>query len=118
VVTIGGLLGMAAHLESKGVNVLDMAGLAQKGGAVLSHIQIAKTPQDIHSTRITTGAAQTIIGCDALVSASSDSLTLALKDKTMAAINSAPTPTAGLIGNPKWEFPINRTEHALKSAIG
>ncbi|MFX5476756.1 2-oxoacid:acceptor oxidoreductase family protein, partial [Acinetobacter baumannii] len=45
VVTIGGILGMAAHLEGKGVTVLDMAGLAQKGGAVLSHVQIAATPQ-------------------------------------------------------------------------
>ena len=57
VVTIGGLLGMAAHLERKGVTVLDMAGLAQKGGAVLSHVQIAPAPAGLHATRIATGEA-------------------------------------------------------------
>src|SRR5262245_40435161 len=41
IVTIGGILGMAAHLEGKGVGVIDMAGLAQKGGAVFSHMRIA-----------------------------------------------------------------------------
>src|SRR3546814_21035666 len=70
VVTIGSLLGMAAHLENKGVTVLDMAGLAQKGGAVLSHVQIANRPQDIHATRIATGEAALVIGCDAIVSTS------------------------------------------------
>src|SRR5208337_4991364 len=49
IVTIGGILGMAAHLEGKGVGVLDMAGLAQKGGAVFSHIRIAERPEDIHA---------------------------------------------------------------------
>ncbi len=58
VVTIGALLGMAAHLESKGVTVLDVTGLAQKGGAVMSHVQIAKHPADIHATRIAMGEAQ------------------------------------------------------------
>ncbi len=57
VVTIGALLGMAAHLEGKGCSILDMTGLAQKGGAVLSHIRIAGAPGDIHAVRITTGSA-------------------------------------------------------------
>ena len=52
IVTIGGILGMAAHLEGKGVGVIDMAGLAQKGGAVYSHIRIAEQPEDIHAIRV------------------------------------------------------------------
>src|SRR5690606_29844233 len=70
VTTVGGLLGMAAHLENKGVTVLDMAGLAQKGGAVLSHVQIARHPDLLHATRVPTGEASLLIGSDALVSAS------------------------------------------------
>ena len=55
IVTIGGILGMAAHLEGRGVGVLDMAGLAQKGGAVFSHIRIAEKPEDIHAIRVAAG---------------------------------------------------------------
>ncbi len=55
VVTIGALLGMAAHLEGKGVTVLDMTGLAQKNGAVVSHVRIADdagaAPRDAHRRR-------------------------------------------------------------------
>src|SRR5260370_20738116 len=52
VVTIGGILGMAAHLEGRGVGVLDMAGLAQKGGAVFSYMRIAENPEAIHALRV------------------------------------------------------------------
>src|SRR5690606_40196552 len=86
VITIGNLLGMAAHLESKGVSVLDMAGLAQKGGAVLSHVQIARSPDDLHATRIATGEAEVIIGCDAIVTTSAEVLSKVRKGTTHAAI--------------------------------
>ncbi len=118
VVTIGGLLGMASHLENKGVTVLDMAGLAQKGGAVLSHVQIAARPEDIHATRIATGEAQLIIGCDALVTTSSEVLSKALKGTTRAAVNNAPTPTAEFITNPHWQFPAQSAVHQLTEAMG
>ncbi|UHL65661.1 indolepyruvate ferredoxin oxidoreductase family protein [Paralcaligenes sp. KSB-10] len=118
VVTIGGLLGMAAHLEKKGVTVLDMAGLAQKGGAVLSHVQIAAAPDDIHATRIATGEAELIIGCDSIVSTSAEVLAKVQKGTTHAAINSANMPTADFIKDPKWQFPEASAEHDLKEAIG
>ncbi len=118
VVTIGGLLGMAAHLENKGVTVLDMAGLAQKGGAVLSHVQIANHPDDIHATRIATGEAELIIGCDAIVSTSPEVLSRAQKNVTHAAINSAPIPTADVIHNAKWQFPEAAATSDLTGAIG
>ena len=57
VITIGQIIAMAAHLEGKGVSVLDMSGLAQKYGAVMSHVQVAATPGDIHATRLDTGGA-------------------------------------------------------------
>src|SRR5690606_32879823 len=64
VVTIGALLGMAGHLEGKGASVLDQTGLAQKGGAVTTHIRIARSPEDIHAVRIAAGEADLVLGCD------------------------------------------------------
>ncbi|KML19704.1 MULTISPECIES: indolepyruvate ferredoxin oxidoreductase family protein [Burkholderia] len=118
VVTIGGLIGMAAHLERKGVTVLDMAGLAQKGGAVLSHVQIAVAPDVLHATRIATGDARLVIGCDAIVSASNDVLSRTRHGVTVAAINSGATPTAAFVKDPKWTFPGTQTEAELRDSIG
>ena len=67
IVTIGGILGMAAHLEGKGVGVIDMAGLAQKGGAVYSHMRIAERPEDIHAIRVAAGGADLVLGGDIVV---------------------------------------------------
>ncbi len=118
VVTIGGLLGMAAHLERKGVTVLDMAGLAQKGGAVLSHVQLAPSPDALHATRIATGEARLIIGCDGIVSASAEVLSKVQNGRTAAAINSAQTPTAEFLANPKWSFPGTSAEHDIRASVG
>jgi hypothetical protein len=94
VVTIGSLLGMAAHLAGKGVKVLDITGLAQKGGAVLSHIQIAAKTSLIHATRVPTGDAAVLIGCDAIVAASLDALSRVRRGRTRAVVNSAAVPSA------------------------
>ncbi|MCY1217991.1 Pyruvate ferredoxin/flavodoxin oxidoreductase [compost metagenome] len=117
-VTIGGLLGMAAHLERKGVTVLDMAGLAQKGGAVISHVQIAPGPDDLHATRIATGEARLVIGGDAIVSASAEVLSKIRPGLTAAVVNSANTPTAEFIKNPKWKFPGASAEQDLRASVG
>jgi indolepyruvate ferredoxin oxidoreductase len=118
VVTIGGLLGMASHLERKGVTVLDMAGLAQKGGAVISHVQIAPGPDDLHATRIATGEARLVIGGDAIVSASAEVLSKIRHGLTAAVVNSANTPTAEFIKNPKWKFPGASAEQDLRASVG
>ncbi|OWK20288.1 hypothetical protein AJ88_32520 [Mesorhizobium amorphae CCBAU 01583] len=67
-VTIGAVLGMAAHLEDKGCGMIDMAGLAQKGGSVFTHVRIARTPDDIHAIRVSAGKADLVLGCDLVVS--------------------------------------------------
>jgi indolepyruvate ferredoxin oxidoreductase len=72
VVTIGALLGMAAHIEGKGISVLDQTGLAQKGGAVTSHIRIAREPEDLYAVRIAAGEADLILGCDLVVAHNPD----------------------------------------------
>ncbi|MCC2596635.1 indolepyruvate ferredoxin oxidoreductase family protein [Pusillimonas sp. MFBS29] len=118
VVTIGGLLGMAAHLENKGVTVLDMAGLAQKGGAVLSHVQIASQPDELHATRIATGEAALIIGCDAIVTSSAEVLSKAQKEVSYAVVNSAAVPTADVIRNASWQYPQAAVESGLTQSIG
>src|SRR3546814_14375722 len=58
---------MAGHLEGRGATVLDQTGLAQKGGAVTTHIRIARTPDDIHAERIPAGEADLVLGCDMVV---------------------------------------------------
>ncbi|MEX3955920.1 indolepyruvate ferredoxin oxidoreductase family protein [Trinickia sp. EG282A] len=118
VVTIGALLGMAAHLEGKGVTVLDVTGLAQKGGAVMSHVQIAKAPADIHATRIAMGEAELVIGCDAIVTASDECTSRMKHGHTRVVVNSAKTPTAEFIRNPDWSFPGSSTENDVRAAAG
>jgi indolepyruvate ferredoxin oxidoreductase len=118
VVTIGSLLGMAAHLEGKGVKVLDITGLAQKGGAVLSHIQMAAHTGLIHATRVPTGDAAVLIGCDAIVAASLDALARVRRGRTRAVVNSAAVPSAAFLSNPDWRFPGAGAEADLRASVG
>ncbi len=105
VITIGQIIGMAAHLEGKGVSVLDMSGLAQKYGAVMSHVQVAPTPQAIHATRLDTGGAHLVLGCDLVVSASAESIAKMGPTRTRALVNATVTPTAEFVKNPNWQLP-------------
>ena len=118
VVTVGALLGMAAHLENKGVKVLDITGLAQKGGAVLSHVQIAAHPEQLHATRVPMGEAAVMIGCDAMVAASGDALSRVRHGRTRAVVNSASVPAAAFLSDPDWTFPGAAAESDVRAAIG
>ncbi|HVJ54770.1 MAG TPA: indolepyruvate ferredoxin oxidoreductase family protein [Aliidongia sp.] len=118
VVTIGALLGMAAHLEGKGASVLDMTGLAQKGGAVFSHIRLAARPEDIAAVRIAAGGADLLLGCDLLVAASADALSKIEKGTTRAIVNKAETITGGFTQDPDLRFPTQSTHAALVEATG
>jgi indolepyruvate ferredoxin oxidoreductase len=118
VVTIGALIGMAAHLEGKGVTVLDMTGLAQKGGAVLSHIRIAERPDDIHAVRIAAGSARLLLGCDLVVSAGSEALSRAQPGTTVAIVNSHETITGDFTRNPDLAFPARELQHSIAAAVG
>jgi indolepyruvate ferredoxin oxidoreductase len=118
VVTIGALLGMAAHLEGKGVAVLDMTGLAQKGGAVFSHVRIANRPEDIHAVRIAAGEADLLIGCDIVVAASPDGLAKLRKGKSSAVINAQETITSAFTRNPDFVFPASDLRGLIVEATG
>jgi len=118
VITIGQLLGMAAHLEGKGVVTQDSAGLAQKGGATWSHIQIAQTPDAIHTTKVDTAKADLVIACDGIVAAGKATLALMQQGHTYVALNTHATPTAAFVGNPDWQAPTAGCEAALLAAVG
>ena len=118
VVTVGQILAMAAHVEGKGCSVLDMSGLAQKGGPVLSHVRLADHPADIHSTRVGTGAADLVIGCDVIVTASRDALSRMGEGRTHGAINGTATPTAAFVKNPDWQYPGASAQDAIRAACG
>jgi indolepyruvate ferredoxin oxidoreductase len=118
VVTVGALLGMAAHIEGKGVAVLDMIGLAQKGGAVVTHVRIAERPEDIHAVRLASGGARLIIGCDNVVSAAQDSLSKVRPGETVAAINTHETVTGDFTRNPDYVFPAHRVHAAIEETVG
>ncbi|HMN74396.1 MAG TPA: indolepyruvate ferredoxin oxidoreductase family protein, partial [Rhodoblastus sp.] len=89
VVTISAILGMAAHLEGKGVGVIDMAGLAQKGGAVYCHVKIANRPEDVHAIRVAAGEADLALGCDLVVAGTKKVLAAIEKGQTGVFVNSA-----------------------------
>ena len=116
VVTIGQLLGMAAHLEGRRVSVLDMAGLAQKGGAVTSFVRFAEAGTELYAPRIGTAAADALIGCDLVVSAAADTLGRLRPGRTRAVVNAARIPTADFTANPDWRFPGNSMQAAIAAA--
>ena len=118
VITIGQLLGMAAHLEGKGVVTQDAGGLAQKGGAAWSHVQIANRPEAIHTTKVETAKADLVLACDAIVAATRPTMQVMAPGRSFVALNSHGTPTASLIGNPNWRFPGAGCEAALAAAVG
>jgi indolepyruvate ferredoxin oxidoreductase len=118
VVTIGQLMGMAAHLEGKSLSVLDMAGLAQKGGAVFSHVQIGHRPEDLYATRIAMGEAHLVLGCDLIVAAGAEALSKMRAGHTRAVLNTAETPTADFVKNPDWQFGAGGLVQQVRETIG
>src|SRR5690606_34889389 len=109
VVTIGQILAMAAHLEGKYCSVLDMSGLAQKGGPVMSHVRLASVADQLHATRISTGEADLVLGCDAIVAANHDALVRMGRERTRAVVNGDGLPTATFVRNPDWQYPHQGT---------
>jgi len=118
VTTMGAILGMAAHIEGKGASVLDMTGLAQKFGAVITHLQIANRAEDIHAARIAAGGAKLVIGCDLVVAASNDSMVKVDRDQAAAIINGHEAMTAEFTRNPDAKFPAKSMQDIIKECVG
>jgi indolepyruvate ferredoxin oxidoreductase len=118
VVTVGALIGMAAHIEGKGCTILDMTGLAQKGGAVISHLRIADNPDDIHAVRVAAGGARLLLGCDLVVAASYDALSKLHKGVSRAVVNLEESITGDFTRHPDMGFPIADLKRAVVDAVG
>ncbi len=118
VITIGQVLGMAAHLEGKGVVTQDAGGLAQKGGATWSHVQIANSMDAIYTTKVDTAKADLVLGCDALVAAHKTTLAVMQSGRTYVALNTHATPTAAFVHDTQWEFPAAGCDAAMDAAVG
>jgi indolepyruvate ferredoxin oxidoreductase len=116
VVTIGQIIAVAAHLEGKGATVLDMSGLAQKYGAVMSHVQVAATPEQMHATRLDTGGASLVLGCDLVVAASTEAVAKMATTRTRALVNASVTPTAEFVKNPNWQLPGSDLQADIRDA--
>src|SRR5260221_1034475 len=109
---------MAAHLEGKGCSVLDFTGLAQKNGAVMSHIRLAAAPEDIHAVRIAAGGANLLLGCDMVVAASPAALSRIEAGVTRAVVNGALVPTAAFVMNGDIDFQAAAMQRGLRDAVG
>jgi indolepyruvate ferredoxin oxidoreductase len=118
VVTIGAILGMAAHIEGKGSGSIDMAGLAQKGGAVYSHVKIAQKPEDIHAIRVAAGEADLILGCDLVVSGTRKVLAAVRHGETGVVVNTGEIYPGDFTRNADFTLPIERIKRAIKEAAG
>jgi indolepyruvate ferredoxin oxidoreductase len=118
VITIGQLLGMAAHIEGKGIVTQDAAGLAQKGGNTWSHVLLANHQSDIATTRVATASADLILGCDPMVAASKETLARMHAGRTHVALNAHGAPTASFVLNGNWQNPSERCAAAIAEAVG
>lgn len=117
VLTIGALLGMAAHIEGKNPLIMDMAGLAQKGGAVLSHIRIAAKDQEVRSPRIANGGADVLIAADSVVAASKEAITLCASDRTHAVFNAKVTPVSDFVRVRDFDFQAATVEKTVEHSV-
>jgi indolepyruvate ferredoxin oxidoreductase len=118
VITIGQLLGMAAHIEAKGIVTQDAAGLAQKGGATWSHVLIGDTQDDIRTTRVGTAAADLILACDPLVTVNAETMARMREGRTHVALNSHSAPTAAFVRNANWQNPEDACAAEIARAVG
>ncbi len=118
VVTIGAIVGMAAHLEGKGFGGLDMAGLAQKGGAVWSHLQIAANPEDIKTVRLGSAGAKAVLGCDLVVSASQKTMDTTRQGETRMVVNTHQQMTGDFTRNVDFQFPGQSLRRTIAKGVG
>ncbi|MBV9974850.1 MAG: indolepyruvate ferredoxin oxidoreductase family protein [Hyphomicrobiales bacterium] len=118
VVTVGAILGMAAHLEEKGCGMIDMAGLAQKGGAVYSHVRLAKRQEDINAIRVAAGDADLVLGCDLVVTGTKKVLASVRSGTTRLVVNTAELLPGDFTRNADYSLPATRIKRAILAAAG
>jgi indolepyruvate ferredoxin oxidoreductase len=117
ILTISAILGMAAHLDGRSPMILDMAGLAQKGGAVMSHLRIGLRDEDVSSPRIVTGGADLLIAADDVVGASKDAITLCDRHRTTGVVNTRLTPVADFVRKRDFDFRRRDVENTVREGL-
>ncbi|MGD9921076.1 MAG: indolepyruvate ferredoxin oxidoreductase family protein, partial [Pseudorhodoplanes sp.] len=118
VVTIGAILGMAAHLEGLGCGILDMAGLAQKGGSVWSHLRFGSSPEAIKTIRIAAGGADLVLGCDLIVAGNSKTLAATRHGRTRMVVNTHETMPGEFSRNTDMQYPSASLQRNIVDAVG
>nr|WP_233839352.1 indolepyruvate ferredoxin oxidoreductase family protein [Paraburkholderia sp. ZP32-5] len=118
VITIGALLGMAAHLEGKGVSVLDMTGMSQKNGAVTSHVRFSRLPENRIAARIPAGEADLILGCDLLTAGGQEAIAKMRRGRTAAVVNRHKQPTGAFAKDPDWVYPEQELIQLITDSVG
>ena len=118
IVTIGAIIGMAAHLDGKGVGVIDMAGLAQKGGSVHSHIRIAERPEDIHAIRVTARGADLVLAGDIVIAGGKKVLAAVKPGATQMVVNLAEVLPGEFTRNADFSLPSERLKRTIAAAAG
>jgi indolepyruvate ferredoxin oxidoreductase len=118
IVTTSAVLANSAHIEEKGITALDIAGLAQKNGAVYSHIRIADDQDKLNAVRIAAGGADLLLGCDMITAGDTETLGKLQEGRTKAVVNSHEIMTADFTNQPDMEFPENALHEALALAVG
>ncbi|WP_298912651.1 indolepyruvate ferredoxin oxidoreductase family protein [uncultured Roseobacter sp.] len=117
VVTIGAVMAQAAHIDGKGAGMMEMAGLAQKGGAVHIHCRLAEKPDDISAIRVATGEADALIGGDLVVSAGAKTLGLTRGLRTGAVVNSHEIITGDFTRDTEFQLPSERLSLAIEARL-
>ena len=117
VVTVGAVLAQAAQLDGKGAGMIEMAGLAQKGGAVMIHLRLAESPEDISAIRVAVGEADAVIGGDMVVSAGAKTLGLMATGRTKAVVNSHEIITGDFTRDTEFRIPVSDLEVSLQARL-
>ena len=117
VTTVASILAMAAHVDGRAASVVDMTGLAQKGGAVFSHVRIGETEETVVGGRAPAASANVLIACDLLVAANADALSLYAKDRTVAVGNADFAPTADFVTDRDVRFDADSQARRIAAAV-
>ncbi len=118
VLTITALVAMAAHIEGKGCATMNQTGLAQKFGAVVSHVRVSRKQEDIMAVRIPAGEADLLLGCDLVVTTTYEALGKVAQGRTHAVVNEAEVPTSAFILDPDARFPTDGMKQRVADEVG
>ena len=118
VLTIAALIAMAAHIEGKGCATMNQTGLAQKFGAVVSHVRVGVTQNSINAVRIPAGDADLLLGCDLVVAAGDEPIAKVNVERSHAVVNDFSSATAEFVSDPDAQIPDNAMRSLIEMEVG